>query len=91
VAALASDFRPWLRPVPSSAGLHVAAFAAPGVDVVAAVARAAARGVGIRTLSHFSDRQGAPDGLVVGYGAIPTARVEEGLRRLRECFRSQRN
>jgi GntR family transcriptional regulator / MocR family aminotransferase len=89
-AALASDFRPWLRPVASSAGLHVAAFAAPDVDVVAVVERAAARGVGIRTLSHFSDRVGAPDGLVVGYGAIPTARVGEGLRRLRESFRAQR-
>jgi GntR family transcriptional regulator/MocR family aminotransferase len=87
VAALASDFRPWLRPVPSAAGLHVAAFAAPGVDVAAVVERAAARGVGIRTLSYFADRKGAPDGLVVGYGAIPTERVTEGLRRLAECFR----
>jgi hypothetical protein len=23
---------------------------------------------------------------VLGYGAIPTARIEEGLRRLRTCF-----
>jgi GntR family transcriptional regulator/MocR family aminotransferase len=25
-------------------------------------------------------------GLVLGYGAIPTERLDEGLRRLRRCF-----
>jgi GntR family transcriptional regulator/MocR family aminotransferase len=25
-------------------------------------------------------------GLVLGYGVIPTSRIEEGLRRLRRCF-----
>jgi GntR family transcriptional regulator / MocR family aminotransferase len=28
----------------------------------------------------------APTGLVVGYGAIQTERIGEGLRRLRRCF-----
>lgn len=83
---LARDFRPWLRPVPSAAGLHLAAFAEPGVDVVAVAERAAARGVAVRPLSFFADDRRGPDGLVIGYGAIPTERVEEGLRRLRECF-----
>jgi DNA-binding transcriptional MocR family regulator len=28
----------------------------------------------------------APPGLVLGYGAIPTDRIDEGLDRLRRCF-----
>jgi len=31
------------------------------------------------------DRPTRP-GVVVGYGAIPTDRLDEGLRRLRGCF-----
>jgi DNA-binding transcriptional MocR family regulator len=27
-----------------------------------------------------------PPGLVLGYGAIPTDRIDEGLDRLRRCF-----
>jgi GntR family transcriptional regulator / MocR family aminotransferase len=87
-AALAGPLGRWLRPVPSAAGLHLSAFAAPGVDVARAVERAAARGVAVRTLSFFGDGQAGPDGLVIGYGAIPTALVDEGLRRLRDCFRA---
>jgi len=45
-------------------------------------------------LAHLAAHAGGPDrlhrpgqpGLVLGYGAIPTARIEEGLRRLRRCF-----
>jgi GntR family transcriptional regulator/MocR family aminotransferase len=86
VAALGRDFGAFLRPVPSAAGLHVAALARPGVDVVRAADRAAERGVAIRTLSYFGEGEDAPDGLVIGYGAIPVERVDEGLRRLRACF-----
>ena len=84
--ALAGPLGRWLRPVPSAAGLHLSAFAAPGVDVARVAERAAACGVAVRTLSFFGDGKASPDGLVIGYGAIPTARVPEGLRRLRECF-----
>jgi GntR family transcriptional regulator/MocR family aminotransferase len=87
--ALAGPLGRWLRPVPSAAGLHLAAFAAPGVDVARVVERAAARGIAVRTLSFFGDGPEEPDGLVIGYGAIPTARVDEGLRRLRDCFRAR--
>ncbi|MET0553930.1 MAG: PLP-dependent aminotransferase family protein [Vicinamibacteria bacterium] len=90
-AALEGPLAPWLRPVPSAAGLHLAAFAAPGVDVTRVAERAAARGVAVRTLSFFGDGKPAPDGLVIGYGAIPTARVDEGLRLLRDCFRAARS
>jgi GntR family transcriptional regulator/MocR family aminotransferase len=90
VAALERDFRAWLVPVPSAAGLHVAARVAPGarVDVPRVVRQAAAAGVTVGALSDSYAGRARPDGLLIGYGAIPTARVDEGLRRLAEAFRT---
>jgi DNA-binding transcriptional MocR family regulator len=48
-------------------------------------ARAAARGVGFDLLSTYWTGR-ARAGLVLAYGSIATAGIEEGLRRLRECF-----
>jgi GntR family transcriptional regulator/MocR family aminotransferase len=73
-----------LRVVPSVAGLHVTAEVAPGVslDVDQFVRRAEARGVVVNTLADFSAEASPRAGLVLGYGAIPTENVDEGLRRL---------
>jgi hypothetical protein len=47
-------------------------------------------GVRVYPLSRFSfDRPSSP-GLVIGYGVIPTPKIDEGLRRLRECFAARR-
>jgi len=82
------DFGDWLRLVPSAAGLHVAARTAPDVsiDLNQVVKRAEACGVSLRTVSYFSDRLPKTDGLVIGYGAIGTTKVEEGLKQLRRSF-----
>ncbi len=90
VEAIRRDFGAWLRLIPSMAGLHVSARVAPdaAADVSAVVRGAEALGVLVRPLSHFCAETPAQPGLVIGYGAIPTARVEEGLCRLTSCFRS---
>lgn len=74
----------WLRPVPSAAGMHLAATLAPGaaLDVADAVARAARHGVAVRRLADFALGPAAPDGLVLGYGGIAGPRIDEGLDRL---------
>jgi GntR family transcriptional regulator/MocR family aminotransferase len=89
--ALHRDFHAWLRVIPSAAGLHVTARVAPGVslDMSAIVRGAEASGVAVYALSHFSTESRAHAGLVIGYGAIPTAKVEEGLRRLAAAFPAQ--
>jgi len=71
--------------VPSAAGLHLAARISPGasLDVDKVVRRAATNGVAVEALSRFCGESPAQSGLVIGYGAIPTAKIEEGLRRLR--------
>jgi GntR family transcriptional regulator/MocR family aminotransferase len=74
--------------VPSTTGLHVAALArkASVAQVEQIVRRAAAAGVACHTLASRAVTDRPRAGLVLGYGAIPTARIEEGLRLLHACF-----
>jgi GntR family transcriptional regulator/MocR family aminotransferase len=88
VATLTREFTGRLEVAPSSAGLHVCA-PAPALtvdDVATVVGRASTAGVEILPLSLYSAGPTRHSGLVLGYGAIPTDRIAEGLRRLRACF-----
>jgi GntR family transcriptional regulator/MocR family aminotransferase len=84
---LRRDFAAWLEPIPSAAGLHLSATCRVGSDgdVLAALDRARAAGVFLFPLSEFAVGEGQP-GLVIGYGAIPLNRIDEGLHRLRACL-----
>jgi GntR family transcriptional regulator / MocR family aminotransferase len=85
---LTRDFAGLLELIPSVAGLHVAATAcrASADEIGAIVRRASEAGVEVQELSKFGVHGPAQPGLLLGYGAIPTARIEEGLGRLRKCF-----
>ena len=85
---LSRDFAEHLELVESAAGLHLAARARDAsAERVAAIAkRAFDAGVAVQELAKFSVDRRARAGLVLGYGAIPIGRIEEGLRRLRACF-----
>ncbi len=87
-AAMAQDLAPWLQPIPSVAGLHVSGYARRGSPAQwrEVVARAREVGVGVYTLNQLSPGRLTRPGLVLGYGAIPTAHIDEGLRRLRTCL-----
>jgi GntR family transcriptional regulator / MocR family aminotransferase len=89
--AIQRNFDAWLRLIPSAAGLHVAAIKAPGVslDLARVVKHAEAWGVLVRTLADFSAETPAQEGIVIGYGAIPTAKVDEGLKRLARSLRAR--
>jgi GntR family transcriptional regulator/MocR family aminotransferase len=85
---LEHDFRGYLTPLPSAGGLHLAAWLRGGRrgSDRAVSERAAAQGVALLPLvRNFADARPRP-GLLFGYGAIPTDRIEEGLRRLRRCL-----
>jgi GntR family transcriptional regulator / MocR family aminotransferase len=86
--ALARRFARHLEVVPSAAGLHLAAIArtASSKELDAVLRRASAAGVELVPLSMYGVDAPAPAGLVLGYGAIPTDRIDEGLERLRRCF-----
>jgi GntR family transcriptional regulator/MocR family aminotransferase len=70
-------------------GLHIAALArrASADQISTIVRRASDAGVAVQELSKFGVDSPGPPGLLLGYGAIPTARIEDGLRRLRACFK----
>jgi GntR family transcriptional regulator / MocR family aminotransferase len=85
---LVRDFADHLEVIPSATGLHVCAVARrASVERITAVAqRARAVGVAFLPLSHFAVGRKGRAGIVLGYGTMPTARIEEGLQRLRSCF-----
>lgn len=82
-------FAPGFRLIPSAAGLHVTATATTlSVDGMQEVAREAARhGVAVHILPAYFREHEPTAGLVLGYGAIPTDRIEAGLDHLLECVR----
>jgi len=83
-AAIKRNFGDYLDLVPSSTGLHIAAYArGASIDNIDAIAsRASDLGVAIQPFRVGEE----PRGITLGYGAIETGQIEEGLRRLRRCF-----
>ena len=73
----------WLEPVPSAAGLHVAAFTRGGLDADALQARAREQGVGIRSIRSFYAGRGGRGGLAFGLGPISQREIEMALPILR--------
>ncbi len=86
--AITRDFAEHLELIPSTTGLHLTALARKmSVEQIADVARRAAnRGVMVQALSQFAAGAIARAGLVLGYGAVATADIEEGLHALGACF-----
>jgi len=86
LARLERDFHRWLEPIPSQAGLHVAAFAKAAVDIDAIVARARERDVGVYSLARYYAAQPGRSGLIFGYGSTDEDDIVEGLARLRRAW-----
>jgi len=86
LAVLRRDFADRLEVVPSTAGLHLAAWPRGEVDVAALVGRAAAAGVGVADLAEYHGFGPGRPGLAIGYGRIEQDRIEEGLRLLGEVW-----
>ncbi|MEE6257938.1 MocR-like pyridoxine biosynthesis transcription factor PdxR [Plantactinospora sonchi] len=88
LAALDQHLADRLRPVPSVAGLHLCARPLPGTDpdLATVVARARAAGVGVENLTDYCARRPGQAGLVLGYGGIALADIDEGMRRLAAGF-----
>jgi GntR family transcriptional regulator/MocR family aminotransferase len=83
--AIRRNFGDYLDLVPSSTGLHIAAYARrASVDHIDAIAsRAFDLGVAIQPFRVEGEPRA---GVMLGYGAIETAQIAEGLSRLRRCF-----
>ena len=84
---LTSDCAEWLDPIPSAAGLHIAAVCKKVVDDAALVAEARKLGVRVHDLGAHYVRRPVKRGLLFGYGAIEEGAIAEGLTRLRRVLR----
>jgi GntR family transcriptional regulator/MocR family aminotransferase len=86
---LQEGFDRWLTPLPSSAGLHLTAFAKGSCDAHALVRQARENGIGVASLRTFYANKPARQGLIFGYGAIETPAIHEGLDRLQKLLRAR--
>ena len=77
----------WLTPVPSAAGMHIAAQLEIPLDETALVAEARKFGVQVHPLGAYYVRRPVKRGLIFGYGAIDEAAIAEGVQRLRRALR----
>ncbi len=86
--ALSRNFADLLELVPSTTGLHLTTLARrmSATGSPQSLAARANAGVAVQRLSVLAVTANPRAGLVLGYGAIPTAHIEEGLRLLRACF-----
>jgi GntR family transcriptional regulator/MocR family aminotransferase len=85
---LGSEFNDVLEVIPSAAGLHVTALAGGESrdDIDQVSARAVARGVAFQALPPQARRTLKQPAIMLGFGAIATERITEGMHRLRQCF-----
>ncbi|MEU7768210.1 PLP-dependent aminotransferase family protein [Nocardia sp. NPDC049190] len=87
VTLLESDFVDTMAIIPSAVGLHVAAWTAPNIDASAVAIRARQLGIHVLPLSQFRMSDG-PDGLILGYGALPLSDVDKALTLLQTAIES---
>jgi GntR family transcriptional regulator / MocR family aminotransferase len=78
-AGLLGGLSTWLRPIPSYYGMHVAAAAAPTLDLESIARRAQEKGVMIHTLSRYYAGPETQAGFVFGYGVTEPADIRYGL------------
>jgi GntR family transcriptional regulator/MocR family aminotransferase len=78
----------WLRPIESAAGLHLTALLPRGrhLSAQALLHRTDRSGLAVNSLSAFYANRAPQSGLVLGYGAIPLPKIEDGLQLLRRVL-----
>lgn len=85
LATLERDFAPWLRPIPSQAGLHIAAMTAPHIGAKALVEAGKSVGVGIIEVRSGSHEQPVPSCVLFGFGRTDESEIAAGLSALRRA------
>jgi GntR family transcriptional regulator / MocR family aminotransferase len=68
------------------AGMHLVALLPRGLNDTAVSARAAELGVAAMPMSRCCLKPAARGGLVLGYGSVDRAQIQEGVRKLRQCI-----
>lgn len=79
LAGLAGALSPWLQPLPSQAGLHLAARIAPGADARRVVEALPRYLPGAQTVAAYSLQPDAEPMVVLGYGTIDAEAIGPAL------------
>ena len=87
VGYLQENLAPWMAPIPSFYGMHVAAFARDALDLDVLAERLAQSKVNIHTLSRYHLGQSPRRGFVFGYGAAGLAELRRGLSVIGKALR----
>jgi len=82
LAAITGELAGWLTPLPSAAGLHIAALLRPGLSESPIVARARELDVGVHALGSYFASRPSLRALLFGYGNLEEPAIREGLQRL---------
>ncbi|MGH1493136.1 MAG: PLP-dependent aminotransferase family protein [Acidimicrobiales bacterium] len=75
-----------IAPERSYAGLHITTLLPPGRDEATIREAAGSDGIALGHFAHCWQRQDAPAGLVIGFGAVPTADLPDALGALRHVL-----
>ncbi len=89
LAGLQGALGAWLQPIPGEAGLHLAAFAAPGLDAPRLVADLRQAGVGVYRAADDLHGTEGEEALLFGYGDVSEAGIADGLRAMADAVRRQ--
>jgi GntR family transcriptional regulator/MocR family aminotransferase len=85
--ALSGQLSEYVSIIPSGVGLHISATANGSPTMLdGAVERALTAGVAFHPLSMFHVNQPGQPGIAIGYGAIQTEHIKNGLRILRKAL-----
>jgi GntR family transcriptional regulator / MocR family aminotransferase len=86
-----ADLDPWLEPVPSEAGIHLAARCRERAGAARFLALLRQHAPGARAFSHFAMDGGERDaGVVFGFGCIEASAIRERLAALTQALRRER-
>ncbi len=77
-----------MEPMPSHAGLHVAPRLPAGIAEATVREAARAEGIALGDYARCWQRENPPAGLIVGFGAIPTADLPDALAALRRALKA---
>jgi GntR family transcriptional regulator / MocR family aminotransferase len=87
LAAIERHCKGRLQPIPSHAGVHLAAELTCKMTAADVVAKAAEADIAVETLDRYAYRKGAQTGLVFGYGMIEAHDITPAIRQLARVMR----
>ena len=86
VTALQNNLHGLVEITGAEAGMHLVGLLRQGVEDVGLSRRAALNGLSAMPLSSCRIVSGGRGGLVLGYGGVSPESIQEGVRKLRDCF-----